>query len=84
LEKANDNAEKDERCPCCDNIIFEKGTEISMNCDASELASLGTGFALYYEFFKSIIQLLFILSLFVSMICIVVSVSQTLTPKYIS
>jgi phage shock protein PspC (stress-responsive transcriptional regulator) len=55
-----------------------------MNCDASELASLGTGFALYYEFFKSLIQMLFILSIFVSTICIVLSVSQFFTPKYIS
>ena len=84
LEKANENNVKNDQCPCCDNILFEEGTEISMNCDAGELASLGTGFALYYEFFKSIIQLLLILSLFVSMICILLSVSQTFTPKYIS
>ena len=55
-----------------------------MNCDPGELASLGTGFSLYYEFLNSIIKLLFILSLFVSMICIVLSVSQTFTEKYIS
>ncbi len=46
-----------------------------MQIDATELASLGTGFALYYEFKKSIIHLLFIMSLFVSMICILVSLS---------
>ena len=84
LDKANENNVKNDQCPCCDNILFEEGTEISMNCDAGELASLGTGFALYYEFFKSLIQFLFILSLFVSMICIVLSVSQTFSPKYIS
>jgi hypothetical protein len=47
-----------------------------LSCDPKELGDLGSGFAMYYVFWKDVLVALLLLSLFVSSICIFISSAQ--------
>jgi len=64
-------------CECCGNIVFtEQVTEqakYSMCSKPKDLADLGTGFSLFYSYTMKLIILLLILSLGISVPCLVLA-----------
>lgn len=69
------NAKDDVFCDWLGMKVPDAGSEFELNCNNKELACLGPGFPLYFEFKKQLFIAVTILGLFVSIINVAVMYS---------
>jgi len=62
---------------------FNVNFHYKLFCDAKDLGLLGTGYAMYYEFQKGLVLVLFLETIFVSVICMILSSAQLTLPNYL-
>ena len=69
------NAKDDKFCEWLGMKVPDAGSEYELNVDIKELAGLGPGFPLYFEFKKQLLLAVTILGLFVAIINVAVMYS---------
>lgn len=60
-------------CICCNSPVPQAGSDYPLCCMPQELASIGTGYSLYFAFKKCIIWVLLTITLIVSLICLIIA-----------
>ena len=73
IKKARDKlGDKPENyCECCGDPVFVAGTDYKLCIEPEELAPLGIGFSHFFRYTRNLIILVTILSIFVSLPCLV-------------
>lgn len=73
IKKAKDKlGDKPENyCECCGDPVFAAGTDYKLCIEPEELAPLGIGFSHFFRYTRNLIILVTILSIFVSLPCLV-------------